>query len=291
MPYRAVAEPRDGRFPFALNTGRLRDQWHGMSRTGTLGRRFGHAPEPVVELHAQDMARLRLVDGQLAQLRSRCGTVVLPARQSDAVAPAQAFVARHWGDEFLSGGVNTLTSPAPCPHSRQPELKHAALEVNRAELPWPLLALAWLDDEAAAWQAGLQLRSLFTPFGFASCVPFGRERAGLLFRAAAAAPVDTGVIDRLCSLLGLTGPQALHCADPRRAAPGAQPPGQVPAPVRQVCSCFDVLASQTVATLIACQGSSQERLAALQRALRCGTQCGSCLPALRRLVQAQPLPA
>jgi assimilatory nitrate reductase catalytic subunit len=53
---------------------------------------------------------------------------VLPVRASDTVAPAQAFVAMHWGDEFLAGagGVNALTSRRFCPHSRQPELKHAA---------------------------------------------------------------------------------------------------------------------------------------------------------------------
>ena len=55
--YQPVAEPRDARYPFSLTTGRLRDQWHGMSRTGTLGRLFGHVREPACELHPQDMAR------------------------------------------------------------------------------------------------------------------------------------------------------------------------------------------------------------------------------------------
>ena len=57
--YQPVAEPRDARYPFSLTTGRLRDQWHGMSRTGTLGRLFGHVPEPAVQMHPQDMARRR----------------------------------------------------------------------------------------------------------------------------------------------------------------------------------------------------------------------------------------
>ena len=339
VPYRAVAEPRDARFPFALNTGRLRDPWHGMSRTGTLGRLFGHAPEPVVELHAQDMARLRLADGQLAQLRSRRGTLVLPARQSSAVAPAQAFVALHWGDEFVSGGINALTSPALCPQSHQPELKHAALQITRAELPWQLLAMAWFDDEAAALQARLQLRGLFSLFGFASCVPFGRERPGVLIRAAAAATVDGAVPDRLSALLGLADLQVLHYADARRGqrrsvrlqpgsggpqlqalllagdidaeawlapllqqqlpwlgtgsrllSPGAAPPMSMPARERQVCSCLDVSESRIAAALQACHGSSQDRLAVVQAALQCGTHCGSCLPELRRLTRASPLP-
>ena len=54
-----LAEARDVRHPYALTTGRLRDQWHGLSRTGTLGRLFGHASEPAIELHPRDLDRLR----------------------------------------------------------------------------------------------------------------------------------------------------------------------------------------------------------------------------------------
>ena len=71
--YVPLAEPRDVRHPFSLNTGRLRDQWHGMSRTGTIGRLFGHVPEPQIDMHAQDMARLKLVDGDLVQVTSKRG--------------------------------------------------------------------------------------------------------------------------------------------------------------------------------------------------------------------------
>ncbi len=60
IAYQPVAEPRDARYPFSLTTGRLRDQWHGMSRTGTLGRLFGHVAEPSVQMHPQDMARRQL---------------------------------------------------------------------------------------------------------------------------------------------------------------------------------------------------------------------------------------
>ncbi len=337
--YKPVAEPRDARFPFSLNTGRLRDQWHGMSRTGTLPRLFGHEPEPGVELHPQDMARLRLAEGDLARLRSRRGELVLPVHASEQAAPAQAFIAMHWGDEFVSGGVNQLASPALCPQSRQPELKHAAVQITRAELPWRLVALAWCE-EAQALQLRAALRRLFGEFAFAACVPFGRERGGVLFRAAAAAPADAALVARVAALFDLEGTHALHYADARRGqrrslrmaqrggdqqlqalllagdtraeawiapllqqqlpaqgygrallAPGAVPPGPVPVRTRQVCSCFDVSEARIRQALAGCSGSAEERLAGLQGALRCGTQCGSCLPALRGFVAAAPLAA
>ncbi|MEO7641767.1 MAG: molybdopterin-dependent oxidoreductase, partial [Ramlibacter sp.] len=65
--YKPVAEPRESRFPFSLTTGRLRDQWHGMTRTG-IGRLFGHAAEPAIQMHPQDMQRRALADGDLVHV-------------------------------------------------------------------------------------------------------------------------------------------------------------------------------------------------------------------------------
>ena len=223
-PYVQVAEPRDVRYPFSLNTGRLRDQWHGMSRTGSIGRLFGHVPEPQIEMNAQDMARLSLTEGDLVQVTSRRGSIVLPASASRQMAPAQTFIAMHWGEEFLSGstsigeraaGVNALTSPAYCPSSKQPELKHAAVKILKAELPWKLLCVAWLDG-AAALRARAQLSPLMAAFPFAACVPFGRERSGVLFRAAAFEAVGEELIARIETALGLDTQEVLHYADKRR---------------------------------------------------------------------------
>ena len=340
-PVAKLAEPRDARYPFSLNTGRLRDQWHGMSRTGTLGRLFGHVPEPVLELHGSDMARLRLAEGSLVRVESRRGSLVLPAATSDQVAPAQAFVAMHWGDEFVGGGastgINGLTTPAFCPTSKQPELKHTAVKISKAALPWQLLALAWLD-EAALHPARAALRTLMPSFGFASCVPFGRERAGLLFRAAATEAPPDALLLQIEVLLGLDAATVLRYRDPQRGQrrsirlsgqgeglrvealllggdtsaeswlkavlqdeqpaqaygrllllPGAKPPTAVPARGRQVCTCFDVGEAAITATLAALGGDDDSRLASLQAKLQCGTNCGSCIPELRRLLRAVPV--
>jgi len=334
--WRGVAELPDARHPLGLNTGRHRDQWHGLSRTGTLGRLFAHAGEPAVEMHPQELARRRLRAGELVRITSRRGSLLLPARPSDAVAPAQAFIAMHWGSEYIGGqGVNALTSPATCPQSLQPELKHAAVRVERAELPWQIAAAAWLPADAAL-VVRERLRALFDRFDYASCLPFGREPdevLGLRLRAALPAPAEPALLDEIEAALGLAGGPVLRYADARSGqrralaldddgalrafllagdiaaddwvlellrerAPAAafgrallaasRTPPQALAPrSAQVCACHDVSEQRIVQALATLQGSADERLQALQRQLRCGTQCGSCLPALRGLVQRQ----
>jgi assimilatory nitrate reductase catalytic subunit len=345
----ALAEPRNVRHPYSLTTGRLRDQWHGMSRTGTLGRLFGHAAEPAIELHPRDLERLNAKPGDLLQVTSRRGSIVLPAQPSDAMAPMQVHIAMHWGAEALGGanasgrplaGVNTLTIGAFCPISKQPELKHCAVKLIKAELSWSLLAMAWLP-QAHAHAARDALRELMPLFPYASCVPFGREpdalgRLGLTWRAAAHEAAPSEVLTRIEALLGLDAAQALRYVDNKRglrrvialaghgeamrvqafllagqteAEPwlrallvddqpaqaygrgllraSAAPPGAVPTQSPQVCTCHNVSEARIRAALASMTGASEARLTQLQQALRCGTECGSCLPALRRLV-AEP---
>jgi assimilatory nitrate reductase catalytic subunit len=351
--YRPVAEPRESRYPFSLTTGRLRDQWHGMSRSGTLGRLFGHVPEPAVQMHPQDLARLRLQDGDLVHVTSKRGSIVLPAQASSELQPSQAFIAMHWGPEFLTGvsstgeplaGVNAITTSAYCPTSKQPELKHAAVKILKAELQWTLLAAGWLprEDVLATRE---QLKALMALFPFASCVPFSsnapleqalaHERSGVLFRAAAYEPPPDEVLRRLEALLGLQRLETLRYVDQRKGqrrtvgvqregkelrvealllagdtsaegwlkalllqqlpaqaygrkllATGAKAPVAVAARGKQVCSCFGVEAEAIERHVAGCEGSAEERLASVQSALRCGTNCGSCVPELKRMVRS-----
>ncbi|WP_163021770.1 molybdopterin oxidoreductase family protein, partial [Pseudomonas viridiflava] len=102
-PYVAARELRDAEFPLTLNTGRLRDQWHGMSRTGTAARLFGHVSEAVLGLHPQDLQLHALQAGDLIKLVSRRGELYLPVSSDDSVRPGQAFLPMHWGDRFLKG--------------------------------------------------------------------------------------------------------------------------------------------------------------------------------------------
>ena len=352
--WKPTAEVRDARFPVSLTTGRLRDQWHGMSRTGTLGRLFAHAAEPALEMHPQELARRRWKAGDLVRVTSRRGQLVLPVQPSDTVAPAQAFIAMHWGSEFLGGGgsgagssgagssgadstggggINGLMSSAVCPQSRQPELKHAAVRVEAAALPWALVAAAWLPA-AEVLAVRERLRTLTAGLPFASWLLFGREPApqvGLLLRAAAATPGTAAWLAAIGAELRLADGPVLRYADVRHgrsrslqlaadgslqafllagdaaAAPwmldwlaqrrpaaalgrallaaGATPPLASVPRSPQVCACHDVSEDTVTHTLAMLQGDEAQRLAALQAQLRCGTGCGSCLPAVKALVR------
>ena len=353
--WQPTAEQRESRYPFSLTTGRLRDQWHGMTRTGTLGRLFGHVAEPCVQLHPHDMERRQLKNGDLVHVTSKRGSIVVPVQADATVGLSQAFMAMHWGSEFLSGcsstgerlaGVNALTTSAFCPTSKQPELKHAAVKVLKAELPWTLLAMAWLpaDSAQAVREALAALMAQFPLFQFTSCVPFsnntplnepGRERMGVLLRAAAHEPPPDAVIERIEALIGLATADTLRYADQkrgqRRAArlvrhgnatmleaivlagdtsaegwlktllqeelpaqsygrlllvPGAKAPVAVQSRGKPVCTCLNVTDAAITTELAQCHGTDADRLAQLQGKLRCGTNCGSCLPELKRMVRS-----
>jgi assimilatory nitrate reductase catalytic subunit len=351
VPWQPLAELPSPRYPFSLITGRLRDQWHGMSRTGLLGRLFGHVPEPVLQMHPQDINRRGLKDGQLVQVSSVRGSLLVPVQASEELRPTQVFMAMHWGSEVISGqgadglalaGVNALTTSARCPRSQQPEFKHAAVRVEAAKLPWTLLGLAWLPDDSAH-TARQTLVALMPQLAFATCVPFGRGRSGLLFRAAHASMPDTGLLHQIEAALGLQGDDSLRYVDAkrgqRRAVRLGQTPGQHGAPAtlqgfllagdtaaaawiktllqdelpaaalgqqllspsasapsalrgeprsQQVCTCLNVSEQAIVKHLQDCIGSETQRLASLQDALKCGTECGSCRPTLQKLLRSTP---
>jgi assimilatory nitrate reductase catalytic subunit len=335
--YQPVAEPVDARFPFRLNTGRLRDQWHGMSRTGTVAQLFAHASEPAVMMAAADMERRFLADGDLVHVTTRRGSQILPARAGDDIRSGQAFIAMHWGEEYLSGrgglGVNTLTQSAFCPVSRQPELKHAAAKILKAELPWRFLVFGWVDA-VDALQLQTALRPTMRCFSYASCTLFGRERVGVLLRAADDYAADPALLKEIETRFGIAGADVLRYDDKRRGnarhillrdgklaavalsgdisaerwlkeylehgqsvaalgrlllMPSAQAPQGFQSRGRIVCNCLNVAESEIEQALGTHDwvnaGTPEAALTALQGRLKCGSNCGSCVPELKKIVQ------
>jgi assimilatory nitrate reductase catalytic subunit len=332
VAFAPVAEKADARFPLRLTTGRLRDQWHGMSRTGQIASLYAHAPEPAVELHPADAARRGLAGGDLVRVESRRGSVVVPLATSSDLRPGSAYLPMHWGSRTLAGrgsaGVNAVTAKTFCPSSKQPELKHATIRVTKAELPWKLVAFGCAGDPATTVMLSDALRRCAAVFEYASVVPIGGERACFLLRAASASPADQALLADIDGLFGLEGARVLRYDDPKRSigrrvridggrmtavrlsgdingeawlrewliterdvaslgtlllVPTAIPPGGRPLRGRVVCNCFDVAETEIASRLAALPGPPDVALAALQSELKCGTNCGSCVPELRRL--------
>ncbi|MBV9190623.1 MAG: nitrite reductase small subunit NirD [Betaproteobacteria bacterium] len=302
-PYRPVVEEVDSQYPLRLTTGRLRDQWHSMARTGTVARLFGHDPEPRVTMHPDD---LNGWEGHIVRLSSRRGELYVRAAADPGLPRGTVFLPMHWGSRFLGTGINELTVGALDPSSRQPELKHCAVRVEEARLPWQLVAFG--DGDIAALTERLEPLMRAAPYAARTLI--GRDVPGVRLELAAPDAVD--VLEEIDAAFGLDGGEVLRHEDARIALkderiravrlvgdirpeawlrelwerPGvaeelrrySRLPTDKPAMRgRTVCNCFDVSEAE-IATF--------KSLDELQSALKCGTNCGSCLPELRKQLAA-----
>ena len=326
--YVPVSEDINASYPLHLNSGRLRDQWHGMSRTGTVGRLFSHVEEPLVSMNAADMARRGLSDGDIVQVSSRRGKLTLRVESSEEMRAGQTFIPMHWGSRYMSGlGVNALMSNAYDPISKQPELKHAAIQVAKLALPWQMVAMRKGD----ALNRMARLQPLLKNFDYAALGMFGRDEELVVMRVAHAEPVSAGLLAEIDTILGLDdAAEVMNYRDAKRGiskralmedgkllgvrltgetvardwlkeiiaqgsdaqsmrpwlfAPLSAPPAGQTQRGRIVCTCMDVSEQEIMAEF-----KNGLDLPAIQARLKCGTECGSCLPELKRLV-AQPITA
>ena len=255
IEYTPPAEEPDADYPIRLTTGRLRDQWHSMTRTGLVARLFSHSPEPEILLHAQTLIDLGLADGELTRVTSRRGSVVMKARASSEMRPGDAFVAMHWGSRFTSAETNALTVPAFDPHSKQPELKHAVVRVERFAAGWRRTFIAAVMPDLPRIAATHLSRFNYAALGLIE----GPEIQLRLDLASSGEPASE-LLAALEDLFGSPADTSVSTTD------------------RAICACFGVRES-TIRSAIAAGGS----LDSIQKDLRCGTSCGSCVSELVRL--------
>ncbi len=322
--YKATADKTDARHPLHLLTGRLRDQWHGMSRTGTVAQLFNHVDEPVISMHQDDMTRRLLKTGDIVKLSNKRGSLNIRVQQSAEVKPAETFIPMHWGSQFMSGlGVNALMPAAFDKTSKQPELKHAAIKIEKLDVPWQMTVMRNCQDLTLI----AQIRSLLAHFDYATCGLYGREQGMVVLRASHRSAPDAALIAQLDQWLGMQeGAPMLNYDDAKRGvskrilveagqvtgvrligetlaadwlkqvmqqgefspelrrwalAPLSSPPTGQKNRGKIVCNCLDVSENEIIQT---CQAGAD--LLTLQSKLKCGTNCGSCLPELKRLVAA-----
>jgi assimilatory nitrate reductase catalytic subunit len=219
------------RFPLQLNTGRLRDQWHTMSRTGLTGQLFSHEAEPWLDMNGLDMGRRRLIDGDFVRIDSARGVMKIRVRNSQSVRSGQCFVAMHWGPEvLLSGGINNLTQPAFDARSKQPELKSAAIRVEKIELPFRLTTFATLSASQAITARKSIARLLNqSEQDYAVVIPLSIDpkvqsdpssepilpTEGLLVRLASSKNINPTLANAIEKILNISSHKLLRYSDPK----------------------------------------------------------------------------
>jgi assimilatory nitrate reductase catalytic subunit len=296
----------DETYPFVLNTGRVRDQWHTMTRTGLSPRLGAHTPEPFVEVHPNDAQRLKLKD--FARVKTAHGAGIFRVRESEGQQRGALFVPIHWNSETASSGrACELVAAHTDPYSGQPEAKAtpAAIEpvefatrgfalTRAAFLPppgtwWARVALSagigtliatndeprrWRED-VARWMGDERAEFLDLQRGIYRAAAFrdGRLESALFLGPADATP-QWDVIKLLLEAPRLSDIER-RMALSGRAADGLAETGPV------ICACFGVGLSVIREAIASKTATNVE---AIGKALRAGTNCGSCLPELKRIV-------
>ncbi len=307
-PFRAPANAPGDAHPLALNTGRLRDQWHTMTRTGPVPRLMAHSPEPLLHAHPDDAPAS---DGALVRVASRWGAAVLRLKHDQAQRRGDVFAPMHWTDVWAGAArINAAVNPDTDPVSGQPELKHTPVALTPYVADWHGFVLhRGKLASAAPWQAFIPLEGDVWRHEMA-----GRGAPPLEeLRAACAVPGATWITfqdrelhraaqlceGRLISVIFL-GPD--HALPPREwlaslfagSAIGSDArrtllagrPAEGPPPSPTICICHGVSRAAIEAAIRA----GAEGVAAVGKATEAGTGCGSCRPEIAALCAALPVP-
>ena len=299
-------EINEGR-PLRLNTGRIRDQWHTMTRTGMSQRLGAHLPEPFVEVHPDDAARHGLADGSFARVTTDHGQCTLKVVVSARQQRGMLFAPIHWSEANASAArVGALVAPITDPYSGQPETKATPASILPYEYvfrgfvlsrkPLKLPDHAWwaratvggglgylIADNAdlkgwSSWLRAVAGEELAEYSDFGGGVYRAASFAGdaietCLFLGPARDAGDWGVVKELFAAGSLTDEQ-------RRMLLSGKPAQGLASAGPVVCACFGV-GRNTICDAIAAGARSATEIGLR---LKAGTNCGSCIPELKRLI-------
>jgi assimilatory nitrate reductase catalytic subunit len=313
---RAPMHAPDADYPMVLNTGRVRDQWHTMTRSGRAPRLNAHRPEPFVEVHPQDLLSHGLRAGELARISTRWGAAVARVHASREQRRGSLFLPIHWSDAFAADArTGALVNPVVDPISGEPEFKHTPASIEPFGVDWygfllsrrpqDLSDLAYWARSVGAqhhryefagrgrdtdWPAWVRARL----HGPGDWLDYADASAGA-FRAAR---IVDGRLDACVFvsprpdlperewLGGLFAKQRLETADRISLLAGRPSLDGDTGPT--VCACFGV-GRRTIQNCIRQQNCTTPKQIGAK--LKAGTNCGSCVPELRRLIEEALAPA
>ncbi|HEY4043226.1 MAG TPA: molybdopterin dinucleotide binding domain-containing protein [Rhodopila sp.] len=319
VPISPIGQARTNKdFPLVLNTGRVRDHWHTMTRTGKSHRLSQHLAEPFAEIHPEDAVRYGIADSDIVSISTASDTILVRALLSDRQARGSIFVPIHWTDQFAAKArVDVLVHTLTDPHSGQPASKHVPVRMERfaaALYGFAVIRQRPLLLEADYWalakcQAGWRVEFAFamadrdwsrfaaTLFGCAAGADFvayhdvaaGQQRfayfgdgrlAGALFLAP-----EPVVVSREWAIEQVGADLVSQRA--RVAVVAARPGRGLAERGATVCSCFGVGSNQIAAAAKA----GCVTVEAIGQALQAGTNCGSCRAEIKGIINAYRLQA
>ncbi|PTX54625.1 assimilatory nitrate reductase (NADH) alpha subunit apoprotein [Litoreibacter ponti] len=307
----AVTAPKLSKPRFALNTGRNRDQWHTMTRTGKSPRLGAHLAEPYVAIHPDDATDLNVDPGAVIEVESIYGKALLRAMVTDRGAPGHLFAPMHWTRQRTkAGAINSLTAPVVDPVSGQPALKSGPVTARVYRAAWygflacrrqpkPQTAYAAIARTATGWQAELAGAREHDDWADQTQRLVGVPDADISVQTDIAsgttriALVQGGTIEALMfvaprpvvvarnAVIGLIGTDT-----PPLAALAGRNAANLCDPGATICACFNVGRN----TLISAIAAGAHSVTALGDATCAGTNCGSCRPELKSLIAEASMP-
>ncbi|WP_448211518.1 nitrate reductase [Colwellia sp. MEBiC06753] len=297
-------------FPLVLNSGRYRDQWHTMTRTGKASSLTQHLAKPYITINPKDAANLSLSNNDIVKVSSSNGEITVPVTISERVVAGQCFMPIHWNQQFAaSANIANLYGSAVDPISGQPEAKFVGINIERAEfnqfvdfyIADELLAKAidspyWLKTKLAnCWhyQAAdvIETSSLLSKVkdlvskevewliqsntqGVNTCLVAMAEQQ----LVAVAYICEKPFTDAKSGLTEIFAKPVLNLADVQELLRSSSESSMLSS--RKVCSCHSVYEAEIIGQIQ--QGNASVQL--LGEQLKCGTKCGSCKPELQALI-------
>ena len=308
-------------YPLILNTGRIRDQWHTMSRTGLSANLSTHRAEPYCEIHPNDALKYGIQDGELVEVRSEWGQCILRAQVSDNIRRGQVFAPIHWNDQVASDArIGKLVNPVVDAISGEPEFKHTPVLIQPFHTQWQGVlyvregfesyvqsfidkSIWWTKVKAVrATRYEIADRQKFstTTEQLKSLLPFTEEDFEWLNLDDQTAHISHSVVlqdGKLIASLYIAPKELLPdrewlsglfqrkrlSAMHRKALLAGQAISMSKSEGELVCSCFKVGKNRIIQTIKEKNITNEKQVTAC---LKAGGNCGSCLPEIRGLIKA-----
>ncbi|MCU4412471.1 molybdopterin-dependent oxidoreductase [Acinetobacter sp. WU_MDCI_Axc73] len=307
-------------YPLILNTGRIRDQWHTMTRTGLSANLTTHRAEPYCEIHPQDGLKYGVQNGALTEIHSQWGKCVLRVQFSEGIRRGQIFVPIHWNDQFASDArIGKVVNPVVDAISGEPEFKHTPVMLQPFYTRWQ--GVLFVRDQyvnvirdqftQCAWWSKIQLhkavryevadRRSFKDIQqyLKDFLPFADESFEWLNLHDATMQMSHSVILKdgiVIAAFYIAPPEMLPDRDwvaslfkrerlsalHRKALLAGAPMNMSNQDGPLVCSCFKVGKNKIIETIKVQKLTHEKQVTAC---LKAGGNCGSCLPEIRGLIK------